>query len=353
MTAADTQSQAVGAAVNPQNVPALDSNDDQALRAPSPCDWKACLKIIHRPASHQTLSLPDGRSLGYATYGAESGPTIFYLHGLSDCRLTGAWHDAGVELGVRIVAVDRPGIGLSDQHVGRTVLDHANDVRLLARHLKAATYSVMGVSGGGIYALGCAHALPAIELESVAIVAGMGPFDLSMSRSNWTTYTFFTISKLLPSIVRWAYSKELEQLKTQSVEDFINTTQTRSNAWYVPYIGPDAKDMALMRDDDFLACVYESLREVCKHGIEDHMIEREVICASDPGFALGDIKATLPLTLWYGNRDASMSPAVGQAMREAIGGSARLIVTDEAHLSLVVGCRKDILASMKAQMLHN
>ncbi|KAK6439908.1 hypothetical protein LTR95_003863, partial [Oleoguttula sp. CCFEE 5521] len=231
MTAANTQSQAVGAAVNPQNVPALDSSDDQPLRGPSPCDWKACLEIIHRPTSHQTLSLQDGRSLGYATYGAETGPTIFYLHGLGDCRLTGAWHhDAGLESCVRIVAVDRPGIGLSDQQPDRTVLDHAEDIRLLARHLKTATYSVMGVSGGGIYALACAHALPADELKSVAVVAGMGPFDITMSHSNWTTYTFFNMSKLLPSIIRWAYSKELEQLNTQSLEDFISTTQTRSKA---------------------------------------------------------------------------------------------------------------------------
>ncbi|KAK6430818.1 hypothetical protein LTR95_013027, partial [Oleoguttula sp. CCFEE 5521] len=231
MNSADTQSQAVGAAVNPQSPPGLDSSTDQSIRAPSPCDWKACLAIIHKPASHQTFLLPDGRSLGYATYGAESGPAIFYLHGLGDCRLTGAWyHDAGVEQGVRIIAVDRPGIGLSDQHTGRTALDHAQDIRLLALHLEAARYSVMGVSGGGIYALACAHALPANELKSVAVIAGMGPFDLTMSRSNWTTYTFFTVSKLLPSIIRWAYSKELEQLKTQSLEDFISTTQTRSNA---------------------------------------------------------------------------------------------------------------------------
>ncbi|OQO04444.1 hypothetical protein B0A48_09366 [Cryoendolithus antarcticus] len=331
---------------------AIETSNAGSTQNPAWCDFKACIDVIHRSSSHQKFSLPGGRSLGFATFGAESGPTVFYLHGLGDSRLTGAWfHDACLAQSIRLVAVDRPGIGLSDQHGDRTVLNHAEDIRFLAQHLSAATYGVMGVSGGGIYAQACAYALPASELKSVAIVAGMGPFHLTMAYSNWTTYTVFSAFKLLPAIPRWAYSRELEQLKAQSLEDYTNMSKARMSAWYLRFVGPDAKDLALMRDDEFLACVYEAIRE--NHNIEDHMIERAVICASDPGFTLDAIRPTLPITLWYGKRDASLSPAVGQAIRDAIGGSARLITRDEAHLSLVIGCRREIVATMAQQILHD
>ena len=114
------------------------------------------------PSSHQIFTLPDGRNISFATYGAPTGPVVFHLHGLGDCRFTGAFFDQpGKRLGVRIVAVDRPGIGSSSLQPNRTALDHAEDIRLLAAHLGAKTYSVVGVSGGGPYALACAHALPA------------------------------------------------------------------------------------------------------------------------------------------------------------------------------------------------
>ncbi|GAB7333775.1 hypothetical protein MBLNU13_g05299t1 [Cladosporium sp. NU13] len=130
-------------------------------------DFAAILKASTNESSQQTFTLPDDRTLSFATYGASTGPIVFHLHGLGDSRLTGALFDQpGRTLGVRIIAVDRPGIGSSSPQRNRTALDHAEDIRLLAAHLGAKTYSVVGVSGGGPYALACAHALPAEELRS-------------------------------------------------------------------------------------------------------------------------------------------------------------------------------------------
>lgn len=115
---------------------------------PFTTDFNDLRRLNNSASSRQAYTLPDGRKLFFAAYGADTGPTIFFLHGFGDCRLTGAFFDEpGQKLGARIIAVDRPGIGLSSPQKHRTVLDHAEDVRHLAAHLDTKTYSV--VSGGG------------------------------------------------------------------------------------------------------------------------------------------------------------------------------------------------------------
>jgi pimeloyl-ACP methyl ester carboxylesterase len=110
---------------------------------------------------HQIFTSSDGRTLSYATYGAPTGPTVFHLHSLGDSCLTAALFDfPGKTIGLRVIAVDRPGVDSSSRRPKRTALDHVEDIRLLAAHPGEKTYSVVGVSGGGPYALACAYALP-------------------------------------------------------------------------------------------------------------------------------------------------------------------------------------------------
>jgi hypothetical protein len=116
------------------------------------------------------------------------------------------------------------------------------------------------------------------------------------------------------------------------------------------FIGPTAKDAALLRDDQFLAFVYEAAREGCTHGVEGHMMEYETMTASELGFQLEDIRADLQIDLWYGREDASVDLRVGEALAKVLGGRTRLFVRDEAHLSLVFGCREEILRTMVDRM---
>lgn len=94
--------------------------------------------------SSDTLTLPDGRKLGYAQYGSLTGWPIFFLHGLPGSRLdAAAFDDLGLELGARVIAVDRSGIGWSSPHPGRSLLDHPKDIEHLATHLELDHYSIL------------------------------------------------------------------------------------------------------------------------------------------------------------------------------------------------------------------
>jgi hypothetical protein len=94
--------------------------------------------------SSNTISLPDGRKLGYAQYGSQTGRPIFVLHGVACSRFEAAYyHELGQELGARLIGVDRPGMGWSTTHLRRTLIDHAKDLEHLAKHLELNNYGVL------------------------------------------------------------------------------------------------------------------------------------------------------------------------------------------------------------------
>jgi hypothetical protein len=166
-------------------------------------EWR---KMAHSyaEAKSEEFVLSDGRKVGIAYYGAQSGPAVFHLHGFPGSRLSGVFFDEpGKKLGARIIALERPAIGISSPQPGRNVLDHANDIREIAEHLNLQSSGIIGVSGGGPYALACAYSLPEENLKSLSIVGGMGPIDMDTKGMNWSNWLIFKGLMHLPAIVRW------------------------------------------------------------------------------------------------------------------------------------------------------
>lgn len=140
--------------------------------------------LAHRSEGHsiaqnrinQTFQLPDGRNLGFAEYGAPDGYPVFLFHGTPGSRL---WFEdddpTAHELSLRLIAVDRPGYGLSDSKKGRKILDFPADVAALADHLGLDKFSVIGTSGGSVYAAACGYAFPE-RVQKVVMVSAVAPF---------------------------------------------------------------------------------------------------------------------------------------------------------------------------------
>ncbi|CAH0015787.1 unnamed protein product [Clonostachys rhizophaga] len=78
--------------------------------------------------------------------------------------------------GIRVISLDRPGYGLSTTQPNRTIVDWPADVRAFAEGMKLDKFSIIGGSGGGPYALACAHALPREMLAGVGFFASAPPW---------------------------------------------------------------------------------------------------------------------------------------------------------------------------------
>jgi hypothetical protein len=83
-----------------------------------------------------------------------------------------------------------------------------------------------------------------------------------------------------------------------------------------------------------------------QQGIDGHMEEWRAMTAKDIGFDLGETRRDLPVHLWYGRYDGSVSWRVGEAIAEAIGENAKLHIRDESHLSMIAGRGEEILRNV-------
>jgi pimeloyl-ACP methyl ester carboxylesterase len=143
--------------------------------------------------SGRTIRLGDDRQLGYAEWGDPSGQPLLYFHGWPGSRIEGRLADQPAKAaGVRLIALDRPGMGLSSFKWHRTLLDWPDDVVQLAAALQLDRFAVLGISGGGPYAAACARMLSE-RLTGVGIVSSLAPLDVpgavdGMSRRNRTSF---------------------------------------------------------------------------------------------------------------------------------------------------------------------
>jgi pimeloyl-ACP methyl ester carboxylesterase len=122
------------------------------------------------------VRLRDGRRLTYQAVGRPDGFPVLYLHGAIGSP---QWHSAELDaavtsLGVRYLAVNRPGFGGSDSSPERTVADYGADVGDLADALGLERFAVIGVSAGAPFALACAWALRT-RVVAVAAASPLAP----------------------------------------------------------------------------------------------------------------------------------------------------------------------------------
>ncbi|MEO5651240.1 MAG: alpha/beta hydrolase [Marmoricola sp.] len=131
---------------------------------------------VVRPRLEGSVAVRDGRRLSFAEFGVPRGAALIWMHGTPgarrqvpiEARAYAAEHD------LRIIGVDRPGIGSSTPHLYRDILDWTDDLVELCDVLDIDTFRMIGLSGGGPYALAAGAALPE-RVHGVGVLGGVAP----------------------------------------------------------------------------------------------------------------------------------------------------------------------------------
>ena len=116
------------------------------------------------------------RRLSFAEYGSPRGPAIIWMHGTPGARRqipieARAYADAH---DLRIVGVDRPGIGSSTPYLYPSIADWTADLECLLDALAIDTCRLIGLSGGGPYVLAAGALLPD-RVHGVGVLGGVVP----------------------------------------------------------------------------------------------------------------------------------------------------------------------------------
>lgn len=148
------------------------------LRARAAAVHHGPMTYITSPRLEGTVVVgPDrNRRLSFSEFGVPHTRAIVWLHGTPGARRqipTEAREFAARE-GIRIIGLDRPGIGLSTPHVYANFREFADDLNTVADSLGLDEMSVIGLSGGGPYTLAAARYMPD-RVRSCAVLGGVAP----------------------------------------------------------------------------------------------------------------------------------------------------------------------------------
>jgi pimeloyl-ACP methyl ester carboxylesterase len=118
------------------------------------------------------VTTPDGRTLAYLEVGDPQGPLVLHNHGGPGSRLEARLlADSAATNGIRLVCVDRPGMGQSTAQKARSYAGWADDLVTIADALGQQEFGVTGWSEGGPWALAAAAYIDPARLRHVSSIA--------------------------------------------------------------------------------------------------------------------------------------------------------------------------------------
>lgn len=287
-----------------------------------------------------TFILPDGRKLGFIEYGDPHGFPIFAFHGTPGSRI---WFkeddDTSKAMGVRLVAVDRPGFGNSDQKQGRTFIEFADDVLELSKHLNLDRFSVMGVSGGGAYAAACSYKYPD-HIHKAGLISTVDQFEngktpKEMALANRIT---FYLARRWP----WPLKYFLKQQK--SIIDKQPKKYVESFSKHTKHLCDSDRGIMVMEDTAQVMLIH--MKEAFKNGI-DSVVQEMKMFGQEWGFDCTQI--TTPVELWHGTHDTLAPIKLGRSLARKIPNCHENYVEGKGHfLTEEEDIWKQILLSLKA-----
>lgn len=285
---------------------------------------------LSSPSESQTFTLPGGRVLGFATYGASytpTTPTILYFHGFPGSRIeAGFIATSSLPVPIHIVSIDRPGMGLSDFQPGRRIIDWPSDVLAIVDHLGIEKFYVTGDSGGSPYALVCAKEIPRTRLLGAAVVSGIYPLTLGTEGMLLPAKVLLYAGRYLPQVVMskmldWEFGNMARDPDKKIFQDgFMKVMDKRPG-----------KDRECLDDLPFREVAIESMREAFRQGSKGPAWDLTLF--GNWGFDIGDINGE-GLTLWHGKMDINTPFLMAEKAAKVMKGCELKAFEEETHLSL-------------------
>ena len=270
------------------------------------------------------IHLIDGRYLAWREWGAPDGRPVIYCPGAGMTGLLPFGQAEAGDLGLRIIAVDRPGLGHSSADPGKSLDSWTHDVAQLVDQLGLGAVLTLGFSQGAPFALALAAGGLA---DAVAIVSGQDELALP------------ELTCQLPDPVAAMVRRAAQAPRALEAE--IAATATPGWLWQMIETFSGPADRAFYAAEGFAPLYRAALDEGFRQGAAGYA--RDTVLAMAPwsfrAEALG-----CPVGLWFGLADTSPvhSPDFGATL------AARL---PAAHLTQLAGEGSAILWTRAGEIL--
>jgi pimeloyl-ACP methyl ester carboxylesterase len=292
---------------------------------------------IARPKLEGNVAVGDDRQIGFAEFGDPQGRAVFWLHGTPGARRqipTEARVYAELEH-IRLIGIDRPGIGSSTPYQYSNALAFADDLRTIADVLGIDEMAVIGLSGGGPYALACAAAMPE-RVVVAGVLGGVAPAKGPDAISGGVMAIGSAVAPLMPVIglplrlVAVGLIQLIRPLGSTAVDLYGR-------------LSPEA-DRRLLARPEFKAMFLDDLLNGSRKQLSAPFAD-VVVFARDWGFRLDEVK--VPVRWWHGDKDHIVPFEHGQHVVSRLPDAELYHLPGESHLA-GLGRAEEILGNIMA-----
>jgi pimeloyl-ACP methyl ester carboxylesterase len=297
---------------------------------------RAAMFDLTPPTREGTVAVRDRRELGFAEFGkADARRAVLWFHGTpgarrqipEDARVLAEQHD------FRIIGMDRPGIGRSTPHLYPSIVDVVPDVLVLLNHLQVDQFTVIGLSGGGPYALATAHALPD-RVTAAGILGGVAPHVGDESIGGGLVGFLAPIRAALPWVrtpLSWLFRGIVVCASPIGHQGLLAYS----------HISPEG-DREVLAREEIEAMFLDDLMTNGRRGMEAPLDDL-ILFLRPWGFSLKNI--TVPVQCWHGDADHIVPFAHGEHLVSLIPGAKLHVRPRESHLG-GLGAAEEVLHTL-------
>jgi pimeloyl-ACP methyl ester carboxylesterase len=283
------------------------------------------------------MLLPDGRRIGCLEVGKADGFPIFHFHGNGSSRLEVMMlADLAASNAVRLIGLDRPGVGASEPAPGRTLIDWPDDVAQVADRLGIERFAIEGVSAGGAYALACAHRM-AGRLTGCALISSICPPELVRQAGPGWMRAGWWIAEHHPDLVEaWMRALLPDSLSDEPSAD---KRLARIAAWL------GASDRDVLRRPLVRQTLVRSMMESRRQGAAAN--RREILTLLRGwNFRLEQIQLR-HITVWHGEQDRLTPIGPTRLLADRLPHCTATFYAGEGHFSTLANHAQDVFAALR------
>jgi pimeloyl-ACP methyl ester carboxylesterase len=272
----------------------------------------------------QVMRTHDGRTLASLEVGDPQGLLVLHNHGGPSSRFEARlFADAASKNRLRLVCVDRPGMGQSSSQKARTYEGWADDLVTIAGALGHHEFGVTGWSEGGPWALAAAAYIDPLRLRHVTSIA---PGSYGAFGDNWAAKYLSKIDALGGSLA--LRFKPGFRLMYAARDTFVK--QVRN--------GVNDHDRQILLRPGIGAAFGESCAECFAHGSDGLVRDAELLYRS---WAFDVTKIERPVHMWQGLDDRLVPDPINKTVADRMPGAVWHPVEGAGHF-VAVGAGDDI-----------
>lgn len=240
------------------------------------------------------MTVREGRVLGIAEFGPPAAEqNVVWFHGTPGARrqVPEAARRIADERGVRIIGIDRPGVGLSTPHLYGNLLEFTDDLALTLERLGIERFATVGLSGGAPYALASAYAM-SDRVPAVGVLGGVVPSGGEDGATGGLVSLATRFKPLLPLL-----AEPLGALLTT----FVRVARPVASPALDLYarFAPEG-DRRVLSTPENKEMFLDDLINSGSHGMRAAAYDA-ILFTRDWGFSVREL--TMPVTWWQGDQD--------------------------------------------------